>query len=66
MSLFIEGFETSSNVLAYTLYDLACNPEWQERTYDEIVSVLERHENKFTYEALQDMNLLDCGVHGNI
>lgn len=66
MSLFIEGFETSSNVLAFALYELARNPEWQERIYDEVVSVMEKHENKFSYEALQEMNLMECAVHGNI
>lgn len=66
LSLFIEGFETSSSVAAFTLYELARNPEWQERIYDEVVSVSDRHENKFTYEALQEMNLVECAVHGNI
>lgn len=64
MSLFIEGFETSSTVLAFTLYELARWSEVQERLHDEIIDVLSRHDNKFTYDALQEMFYLDCTVHG--
>lgn len=53
-------------MLAFTLYKLARNPEWQERIYDEVVSVSDKHDNKFSYEALQEMNLVECAVLGNI
>lgn len=65
MSLFIEGFETSSTVLSFTLFELARSPECQERLHNEIVEVEARHKNIYTYEALQDMTYLDCVVMGN-
>lgn len=64
LSLFIEGFETSSTVLAFALYELAQYPEVQERLHEEIIDVLSRHDNKFTFDALQDMFYLDCTVQG--
>lgn len=63
-SLFIEGFETSSTVMSFLLYELARNPEIQERVHDEIVEVLARHNNKFSYDALQEMVYLERVIHG--
>lgn len=65
VSLFMEGFETSSTVLSFALYELARTPEWQDRLHQEVIDVLEKHNNNFTYEALQDMVLVDCAVQGN-
>lgn len=64
VTLFIEGFETSSTTLAFTFYELAMSAQWQERLRTEINEVLEKHDNKFTYEALQEMTLVDCAVQG--
>lgn len=38
----------------------------QEKVYEEIVEVTKRHDNKFTYEALQDLTYLECVLHGMI
>lgn len=64
LTIFLEGFETSSSGLSYVLYDLAQNPAIQDRLKAEIDEVLDNHDNKFTYEALQDMPFLECVVHG--
>lgn len=64
LSLFFEGFETSSAVLSYVLYELARNPDIQDRVHSEVVEVLEKHDNKFSYEALQEMTYLECVLHG--
>lgn len=63
-SFFIEGFETSSGVMALTLYSLAKNPHIQDKLRDEIYDSLGRHDNEFTFDALQDMFYLDCVVNG--
>lgn len=60
----MEGFETSSTVLSFTLYELARSPEWQTRLHHEISDVLKKHDNKLTYDALQEMFLVDCAVQG--
>ncbi|CAD7079484.1 unnamed protein product [Hermetia illucens] len=53
------GFETSSTTMTYCLYELALNPDIQERARQEINDVLEKHEDKFTYEALQEMTYVE-------
>lgn len=63
-TLFHEGYETASTVLCFALYELARRPDIQERLYNEIVAVSARHDNKFTYEALQEMTYLDCVIQG--
>lgn len=63
-SFFVEGFETSSNVMSFSLYSLAKNTDIQQRLREEIAEVLENHDGKFTFDALQDMFYLDCVVQG--
>lgn len=55
---FIAGFDTSSTTMQFVLYELARNPELQEKTRAEINKVLEKHDGKFTYEAFKDMTYL--------
>ncbi|CAH0729573.1 unnamed protein product, partial [Brenthis ino] len=49
------GFETSSISSSYTLHQLAYNMEYQKIAQEEIDRVLEKHGNKITYEAINDM-----------
>lgn len=60
----IAGFETSSTLLAFISYELVINQNIQVLLREEICSVLERHNGKCTYEALQEMPLLDMVLMG--
>lgn len=53
------GFETSSTASSYTLHQLAFNPDCQEKVQAEIDRVLEKYDNKITYEAIKEMNYLE-------
>lgn len=61
---FAAGFETSSGTLTFALYELARNPDVQDRVFDEINSVLEGQDQDLTYECLQKMSYLDQVVSG--
>jgi len=61
---FAAGFETSSTTMSFCLYELALNPHIQEYVQKEIDTVLKKHGNKITYEAIQEMVYLDNTISG--
>ena len=61
---FLAGFETSSTTMTFCLYELALNPDIQERVRNEIDTVLERHGGNITYESVFEMEYLDKVVSG--
>lgn len=63
MAMFTEGYETSSSVLAFAMYELARNPDIQERLYHEIEDVLAKYNGECPFEALQEMEYLDMVIH---
>jgi cytochrome P450 family 6 len=61
---FAAGFETSSTTMSFCLYELAMNRDVQERVQKEIDAALIKHEDKITYEAIQEMEYLDNVISG--
>jgi cytochrome P450 family 6 len=61
---FLAGIETSSTTMTFCLYELAQNPDIQERVRNEIDTVLVKHGGNITYEAISEMEYLDKVVSG--
>nr|QZP43547.1 cytochrome P450 monooxygenase CYP6AE165 [Ephestia elutella] len=53
--LFGAGFETSATTLHFTLYELAKNPQAQQRAIKEVDEYLVRNNNKLKYESMTEL-----------
>lgn len=56
---FAAGFETSSSLMAFVLYELAKHPDVQDKVLLEIDSVLKKHDGKVSYDAISEMQYLE-------
>lgn len=61
---FFAGFETSSSTMQFALYELALNPELQNKVQLEIDQLLAKNDGKLTYEGVMSLELLDRVVDG--
>ncbi|XP_037936329.1 probable cytochrome P450 308a1 [Teleopsis dalmanni] len=59
----LEGFETSSSLMAFAIYEFAKNAPVQYRVLQEIDEVLERYNGVLSYEALQEMSYLEASLY---
>lgn len=55
MVFYLAGFETSSTVMSFCIYELALQPDLQEKLRAEIFAVLEKTNGQVTYEAIKEM-----------
>ncbi|XP_028165227.1 cytochrome P450 6B7-like [Ostrinia nubilalis] len=53
------GFETSAATMSFLFYELALNPDIQDRIYQEVCKVYEKYNGQLTYESLKEMPYLD-------
>ncbi|XP_021193424.3 cytochrome P450 9e2 [Helicoverpa armigera] len=56
------GFETASTSMSFLLYELAVNPDVQDRLLQEIREYDERNRGKIDYNVIQSMTYLDMVV----
>nr|AAV68097.2 cytochrome P450 CYP6P9 [Anopheles funestus]ABC87786.1 CYP6P9 [Anopheles funestus] len=56
---FLAGFETSSTTQSFCLYELAKNPDIQERLRQEINQAIEENDGQVTYDVAMNIQYLD-------
>lgn len=61
---YVAGFETSSTAMQWALYELALNPQLQEKAREEINRVLAKHDGKLTYEVIYEMDYVGRIIDG--
>ncbi|KAL7026328.1 hypothetical protein ACKWTF_013861 [Chironomus riparius] len=61
--IFFGGFETSSSLMTFLLYELALNPDIQDRLREEIANGIEENDGKFNYDMLLGLKYLDMVVN---
>lgn len=61
---YVAGFDTSSSLQAYTIWECARNPEVMQKLRDEIDTQMSRHNGQLTYECITGMKYLDLCVMG--
>lgn len=55
---FVAGFETSATTMSFVLYELARNPDIQQKVSDEINRVLNKHNGEVTYDSVNEMKYM--------
>ncbi|XP_013141721.1 PREDICTED: cytochrome P450 6B6-like isoform X2 [Papilio polytes] len=63
---FAAGFETSASSTSYTLHELAYHPEELVKVQQEIDRVLANYNYKLCYDAIYEMNYLQCAFKEGI
>ncbi|XP_065367005.1 uncharacterized protein LOC135959839 [Calliphora vicina] len=56
---FLAGFETSSTTMSFCLYELARNPDVQEKLRKEILQTIKENGGELTYENMNAMKYLE-------
>lgn len=64
VTFFLDGFETSSVVIAYALYYLSRYEEIQNKLRKEIMLCVQKH-GKFTFEDITEMEYMDHVFNGS-
>ncbi|KAF2898969.1 hypothetical protein ILUMI_07205 [Ignelater luminosus] len=55
---FVAGYETSSTTMTFCLFELASNPDIQQKVREEIEEVLARYNGEINYDALAEMKYM--------
>ncbi|KAF5287162.1 hypothetical protein FQA39_LY16040 [Lamprigera yunnana] len=57
------GFDTASTTMAYAIYELAVNPDIQEKLQREVDDAFQKSKGELTYESLISMKYLDMVIN---
>ncbi|XP_050509163.1 cytochrome P450 6a2-like [Diabrotica virgifera virgifera] len=60
VSFFTDGYETSSRVMSFLLYDFALNPDVQTKLREQLTDIYKKNNDQFTYESVNELQYLDA------
>lgn len=61
---FFAGFETTSTVLCFMAHELACNPDIQQKLYEEIRTVEQKLDGKsVTFEMIKELKYMEMVIN---
>ncbi|KAI2474255.1 hypothetical protein C4B38_000325 [Diabrotica virgifera virgifera] len=63
---FFGGFDTTATSNRFMAYELAVNPDVQDKLRKEIIEIYENCQGNVTYENIMTMNYLDMVVSGKL
>ncbi|XP_049822116.1 cytochrome P450 6a2-like [Aethina tumida] len=58
-TFFADGYETSSIVMSFALFELARNQDAQDKVRNEIITKIQENNGELTYELMMEMEYLD-------
>lgn len=61
---FLAGYETSSTVTSFALYEIAQNSAIQDKLRCEIFDIIKRHNGQITYDAIMEMEFMEKVILG--
>lgn len=61
---FLAGFETSSTAISFFLYDMAVNPEIQDKVRKEINEMFKKNGGNLTYDGTMELHYLEKAIYG--
>ena len=63
---FVAGFETSSSTISNALYELALNPDVQDKLRKEIKEFAAKNDGEWRYETIKEMESLGKVFQGEL
>lgn len=61
---FLAGFETSSTLMSFCLYELARHQDIQQKVRSEVNAIYKKYGDKWTYEGLSEMQYVEQVLNG--
>lgn len=60
----LAGYESSATTMTFFMYEMAKNPDIQQKVFEEINEVLQKHNGKLNYDSLSEMRYLESCIDG--
>lgn len=64
ITFFTAGFETTSNLMGFVMYELSFRQDCQDKLRQEIIETFQNEESEITFDKIQQMQYLDMVIAG--